>query len=58
MNQQTQKDRPKLCEKTRGQFRNLVVTLEAELAKIYLDDENNLCFNGEYLDETFDLRKS
>jgi hypothetical protein len=61
-NQQSCKEHPKLIENTvikngiksivkRGQYRNLIITLTTDLKAIYLDEENNVCFNGEYLNE-------
>ncbi|KAK9872560.1 hypothetical protein WA026_018695 [Henosepilachna vigintioctopunctata] len=37
--------------KTRGNFRNVWVTLINELKDNYLDEEGNVCFKGLYLDE-------
>lgn len=56
------KEHPKLIENTvikngiksiakRGQYRNLTITLTTDLKAIYLDEENNVCFDGEYLNE-------
>ncbi len=67
-NKQCQKEHTKLIENTiirngiksitkRGQYRNLVITLTPELEKIYLDEEKNVCFNGDYLDEVPSLNK-
>ncbi len=67
-NAQTPKDHQKLFEtaimkndvkslKTRGQFRNLNVTLSEELAALYFDSEGNVQFNGEYLDQITDQKQ-
>ena len=37
--------------KTRNKFRNVVVTLTQDLQKIYLDEEGNVVFHDEYLEE-------
>jgi len=37
--------------KTRGQYRNIKISLVKELKDIYLDKEGNVCFKHQYLDE-------
>jgi len=37
--------------KTRGQYRNIKISLVKELKDIYLDEEENVCFKDQYLDE-------
>lgn len=37
--------------KTRGKFRNIRITLAGELEQEYLDEEGNVCFHDQYLDE-------
>jgi len=43
--------------KARGQIRRGVVTLPREVQKLYLDDEGNVRFNDEYLEEIEELKK-
>ncbi len=44
--------------KKRGQFRNLKITLDENLQKIYLDSEENVCYRELYLDEVSKLTVS
>lgn len=37
--------------KTRNKFRNIMITLNKELQDIYMDEEGNVVFNDEYLEE-------
>lgn len=44
--------------KIRNKFRNVMITLNAELQGIYMDGEGNIVFNEEYLEEVSILEKS
>lgn len=44
--------------KTRNKFRNVMITLDDKLQAIYLDEEGNVAFNDEYLEEIAPLVKS
>ncbi|XP_044760298.1 uncharacterized protein LOC123317753 [Coccinella septempunctata] len=41
--------------KIRNKFRNVMITLDAELQGIYMDEEGNVAFNDEYLEEVSPL---
>lgn len=43
--------------KIRNKFRNVMITLDAELQGIYMDEEGNVAFNDEYLEEVSPLQK-
>lgn len=43
--------------KIRNKFRNVMITLDAELQNIYMDGEGNVVFNDEYLEEVSPLEK-
>jgi len=43
--------------KTRNKFRNVMITLDEDLQGIYMDEEGNVVFNDEYLEEVLSIQE-